>query len=457
MLLFPRHYDKKEGVMYLVGNGRLFTRDENNTYIENGALLIKDNIILELGETEALIAKYKDVEFIDAKNQLIMPAFINVHNHIYSAFARGLSLKNHNPNNFLEILEGLWWKVDNELTVLDSKYSAYATYINCIENGVTTVFDHHASYKQTKGSLEVIANVSKELGLRSCLCYEVSDRNGKEKMQEAVFENLDFINYANNDESGLLKGMMGLHASFTLSDETLDYINSKMPADTGYHVHVAEGIDDVVDSREKYALGVVERLHKKGILGKNTIAGHCIHLSDEEMDILKTTDTMVVHNPESNMGNAVGCPEVLKMFEKGILIGLGTDGYTNDMMESYKAANCLHKHQQQKPNVAWGEIPTMLFENNRKIAQRVFEKPLGMLKENYLADVILVDYDPFTPLNADNLNSHLLFGINGKDVTTTIANGKVLMRDRNLVNIDKTQIMNECRVQSKDFWNRVNN
>ena len=442
--------------MFLIGNGRLFTRDTEHPYIECGGILVDGNIIKEIGTFDELKAKYPNLEVIDANNQIIMPAFINVHNHIYSALARGLIIKNHNPKNFIEILEGLWWNLDEHLTLEDDKVSAEVTYLNCIENGVTTIFDHHASYKKTEGSLMEIAKVAKDYKIRTCLCYEVSDRNGEEEMKKAVKENVDFINYANEDKTDMIKGTMGLHASFTLSDETLRYVVEQNPKNGGYHIHIAEGTTDVEDSLSKYGVRTVERLNAMGILGPKTVAGHCIYIDDNELDILKETDTMVVHNPESNMGNAVGAPDILKIYDKGILIGLGTDGYTNDMVESYKVANILQKHMHKDPNCAWGEVPTMLFENNAKIANRFFSTPLGKIKEGYAADIIFVDYDPLTPMDENNVNSHILFGINGYSVTTTICNGEVLMRDRKLLHIDKKKVMEESRKQAADLWKRVN-
>jgi cytosine/adenosine deaminase-related metal-dependent hydrolase len=210
------------------------------------------------------------------------------------------------------------------------------------------------------------------------------------------------------------------------------------------------------DSLAKYNKRLVFRLHDMGILGNKTICGHCIYVNEAEMDLLKHTDTMVVHNPESNMGNAVGCPPILKMMEKGLMVGLGTDGYTNDMTESYKVANVLHKHNACKPNVAWGEIPTMLFENNRAMAGRFFEHPIGVLKEGAYADVIVSDYNPLTPMNASNINSHILFGMQGRSVVTTIINGEIKMKDRQLVGIDAEEVLAHCREQSADLWNRIN-
>lgn len=442
--------------MYLIGNGKLFTRDTNHPYIECGGILVDGNIIKEVGNFNELKEKYPKAEVIDAKNQVIMPAFINVHNHIYSSLARGLSIKNHNPKNFLDILEGLWWNIDNHLTLENDKVSAAVTYLNCIENGVTTVFDHHASYKKTEGSLMELAKVAKDFKIRTCLCYEVSDRNGEEEMKKAVKENVDFIHYANADTSDMIKGTMGLHASFTLGDDTLRYVVEQNPEGAGYHVHIAEGMDDVEDSLSKYGVRTVERLNSMGILGPKTVAGHCIYIDDKELNILKETDTMVVHNPESNMGNAVGAPDVLKIYDKGILIGLGTDGYTNDMVESYKVANILQKHLHRDPNCAWSEIPTMLFENNAKIANRFFSSPIGKIKEGFVADIIFVDYDPITPMNENTLNSHILFGMNGALVTTTICNGEILMKDRELLHINKKDIMEESRKQAANLWERVN-
>lgn len=441
--------------MYLIGNGRLVTRDAANPYLDNGCVAIEGNLIAAVGATEAMKARYPDAAFIDAKGGVIMPGFINAHNHIYSAFARGLTIKGNNPTNFLEVLDQQWWTIDRHLLLADTRASADATYLDCILNGVTTVFDHHASYGEITGSLFAIADSARTFGVRTNLCYEISDRDGEEKMKAAVKENVDFIKYANADTTDMVKGMMGMHAPFTLSNETLEYCAAENPG-AGYHIHVAEGIDDLYDSLAKYNKRLIFRLHDMGILGEKTICGHCIYINEAEMDLMKHTNTMAVHNPESNMGNAVGCPPVLKMMEKGILLGLGTDGYTNDMTESYKVANILHKHNACKPNVAWGEIPAMLFENNRAMAARFFNKPIGILQPGAYADVIVLDYDPLTPMTADNINSHVLFGMTGRSVVTTVINGVVKMKDRELIGIDKAAVLAHCREQSADLWKRIN-
>lgn len=442
--------------MLLIGNGILATRGKENKLIPDGCVAIEGTKIAAVGSTADLKAKYPDARWIDAKGGIIMPGLINGHNHIYSAFARGLSIKGYSPKNFLDILDGQWWTMDRNMNLEDTRWSAMATYLDCIRCGVTTVFDHHASYGGITGSLFAIADAAKELGVRTCLCYEVSDRDGEAKMQEAVMENANFIQFCQKDDTDMVKGMMGLHASFTLSDDSLALCRENTPEGIGFHVHVAEGMADVYDSLNKYGKRVIQRLHDQEILGEKTITGHCIHVNGLEMDILKDTDTMVVHNPESNMGNAVGCPPTLEMVRRGILTGLGTDGYTNDMFESLKVANVLHKHNLCDPTVGWGEPPQMLFEGNAAIGARYFDSKLGVLEEGAAADVVVVDYNPLTPMEAGNLNSHVLFGMMGRDVVTTVINGEVKMQDRELVGIDSDAILAKCREQSADFWSRIN-
>lgn len=442
--------------MLVVGNGKVITRDNRRPFVEHGAVAIEGTRIAEVGTEQELKAKYPEAEYIDAKGGVIMPAFINTHEHIYSAMARGLSIRGYNPKGFLDILDGQWWTIDRNLTMEQIRYSAMDTMIAGIRNGVTTIFDHHASFGQISGSLFTIAEAAKELGMRACLCYEVSDREGKEKARESVMENAEFIRYALKDDSDMIAGMMGMHAQFTISDETMELAAANKPEEAGYHIHVAEGIEDLHDCLKRYGKRIVDRLMDWGILGEQTLLGHCIYINSHEMDLIKDTDTMVVHNPESNMGNACGCPPAMELVKRGIITGLGTDGYTHDMTESFKVANVLHKHHLCDANAAWSEVPKMLFEHNAAIAGRYFKAPLGVLRPGAAADVIVVDYDPPTRLDETNCNGHILFGMTGRDVVTTIGNGKVLMKDREVKVADTKEVMAKCRESSSKLWKSIN-
>ena len=442
--------------MLLVTNGRLITRDAAQPYFEDGAVVIDGTTIAAVGEAAALKARYPDAEVVDAKGGVIMPGLINAHTHIYSGLARGLAIAGNNPTNFLEVLEGTWWNIDRHLTLDGTRASAYATVLDCIRDGVTTIFDHHASFAEIPGSLFAIKDVCKELGIRACLCYEVSERDGEEKCRESIAENAEFARWAAKEKDPMIAAMFGGHALFTISDKTFEAMVKANDGLTGFHIHVAEGMNDVYDSLRNYGCRPINRLLYNGLLGDRTVLGHCIHVSPAEMDIIKETGTMVVNNPESNMGNAVGCAPVLQMMRKGILVGMGTDAYTHDMLESLKVFLTIQRHNAALPNVAWCEGTQMLFKNNAAIAAKYFPQPVGVLKEGAAADVIVMDYKPFTPFSDENIDGHMLFGMMGKNCRTTIINGKVLYKDREFVGIDEERINAWTMEQSKKLWGALN-
>ncbi len=442
--------------MLLIGNGKVITRNAEQPYLADGAVVTEGGDIVAVGPRADMERQYPAAEFVDARGGVIMPGLINAHTHIYSALARGLSIRGYNPTSFYEVLDGMWWNIDRHLTLRGTRMSAYATILDCIKQGVTTIFDHHASYCEISGSLFAIAEVARELGIRSCLCYEVSERDGMEKCRAAIEENAAFARYAREQGSDMLRAMFGGHALFTISDETFEAMAAANTEGVGYHIHVSEGMNDVYDSLRRYGCRPVNRLLNAGILGSKTILGHCIHVNAAEMDIIHETDTMVVNNPESNMGNAVGCSPVLQMMQKGILVGMGTDAYTHDMLESLKVALIIQRHTSCLPNVAWQEVTDMLFRNNAEIAGRCFGRRLGVLAPGAAADIIVMDYKPFTPFSDANIDGHMLYGMTGRQCQTTIINGRVLMRDRALVGIDEEKINAEILVEAEKLWKALN-
>ena len=443
--------------MLLVGNGRVITRDENNPYFEAGAVAIDGDKILAVGNEADLKAQYPDAEYVDAQGGVIMPGLVNAHTHIYSGLARGLSIKGCDPKNFLDNLEMQWWKIDRNLDLDATRASAYATALDSIRDGVTTIFDHHASYAEVPGSLFAIKDVVEEVGIRSCLCYEVSDRDGQEKCDQAIRENAEFAQWAAKQDSGMIAAMFGGHATFTLSDETMDKMAEANNGLTGFHIHVCEGMNDVWDSRQnRGGISPVERLLQHNLLGPDTMLGHAIHVTPAEMDIIKETGTWLVNNPESNMGNAVGCAPVLEFFRRGIPVCMGTDAYTHDMLESLKVFLIIQRHNAAMPNVGWGEAMTMLFKNNAQMASKYFKREVGALKPGVAADVIVMDYKPFTPFSDENIDGHMLFGMMGKNCRTTVINGKVVYRDREFVNLDEEAVNAWTMEQSKKLWGELN-
>lgn len=441
----------------LVTNGRLVTWGEKSELISNGALLLQDGRIVDMGDSAELRAKYPDVEELDARDQLVMPGNICAHTHFYGAFSRGMGIPGPPMKDFPDILNRLWWRLDRALLDVDVEYSALVCLVDAIKHGTTTLIDHHASPNAIDSSLDQIADAVEMAGVRAALCYEVSDRNGPSGAQEGISENVRFLNTLKERDSQLLAGTFGLHASLSLTDETLaDCVSAVDGLDTGFHIHVAEHESDEYDSMYNYNRRVVDRLSEAGILGPKSIVAHAIHVDTVEKGLLRGTGTWVTHQPRSNMNNAVGAADIEGMMRLGIPVCLGNDGFSNNMWAEWKTAYFLHKLAHGDPRRANGmDIVQMAIYNNAALAEMFWsDLPLGKLEIGAAADVIFVDYHATTPLSAGNLPWHIIFGFESSMVTTTIAAGKVLMSDRQLLTLDEAEITARSRELAADVWER---
>jgi len=441
----------------LIGNGRVVTFGAANEIIEDGAVRVEGDRITDVGAGARLQAAYPGDEVVDAGGQLIMPGNICGHTHFYGAFARGMAIPGDPPRDFPEILGKLWWRLDKALSMDDVRYSALVCLVDAIKHGTTTLIDHHASPNAIEGSLDAIAGAVQEAGLRASLCYEVTDRDGPERARAGIEENVRFARSLLDRPQPQLGASFGLHASLTLSDETLaDCVAAAEGLDIGFHIHAAEGISDQEDSLRKSGKRVVERLDSASILGPKSILVHCVHVDAWEMEILRDTGTWVTHQPRSNMNNAVGVAPVETMLRGGIPVAMGNDGFSNNMWAEWKAAYLVHKLWHGDPRRMGGyDVMQMAVTNNAALA-RVFwpGAPLGEISPGAYADLILVDYHPFTELTAGNLPWHILFGFEASAVTATMCAGKWLMRDRKLLTLDEAGIAAKARALSAEAWKR---
>jgi len=440
--------------MKLLYNGRIITFDKENPYLNNGAIALNNGKIVEVGNSFELLSKYKDAELYDLDRNFVIPGFINTHMHLYSTFARGFGFGGASPYTFKEILESIWWKLDKLLeTEEEIYYSSLIPAIEGLKSGTTTIIDHHASYGLIDGSLDIVENALKDVGIRSVLAFETSDRWGEELSKKSIRENERYIK--KEKDKDFFNALFGLHASFTLEDKTLETVSElASQLNVGFHIHVAEGIEDVLHAQKVSGVRTVERLKRFNILKKDTLAIHCINIDENEINILKETETTVVHNPESNMNNAVGVAPILEMDKANILLGLGTDGYTPSMIESVKVAHILPKLHYKDPRVGSDLARRMLFENNPKIASRFFNAPLGVIKEGAYADLVVLDYNPPTEINDQNFYFHLIFGIRDNAVKDVFVNGELLLKDRKLTKLDEKEISNKSIEVSKKFWGK---
>ncbi len=436
----------------IISNGPVITNDPASPFVPDGAVVVQGDSIVAVGPAAEILATHPGHETIDVGGRVIMAGLINAHTHAYSAYARGMAV--HQPTrDFTEILENLWWRLDRLLTLKDVELNAGTTFIESIRNGVTTVFDHHSSPHAVSGSLQTMADAAGRIGIRTSLCYETSDRDGAGVLAAAIEENASFMKKVNTGEQDMVKGLFGLHASFTLSEESLDSAcAAKEGIPGGFHVHVAEGPNDEPDSLARYGKRIVQRFNDHGILGPGTIAAHCIHADPDELALLKDTDTTVVHNPHSNMGNAVGVAPVVDMLARGLRVGLGTDAYTADILASAQVAKILQSDHLADPTVGFGQALQLSFVNNPKICAQHFRKDLGVLKAGAYADLIAVDYRPFTPLSAESAGGHILFGMSGSQVNDTMVNGAWVMRDRVILTVDEAAIFARSTQRAPRIW-----
>jgi len=441
----------------LIVNGKFVTWEKENQLLEGQAILIDGDRVREIGPENALRDKYPQEEVVDAGGQLVMPGNICAHTHFYGAYARGLAIPGNAPKDFPEILEKLWWPLDKALDEKSVRASALVHLVDAIKHGTTTLFDHHASPNFIEGSLDVIGEAVERSGLRSVLCYEVTDRDGDEKARLGIQENMNFISKAANGgvAGGRVRATFGLHASLTLSDETLSLCREAQDGG-GFHIHVAEHQADEYDSLNKSGMRVVDRLNAFDILGPRTIVAHGVHIDFEEARLLAETGTWLSHQPRSNMNNGVGVAPIESLMRLGINVCLGNDGFTQDMWTEWKTAYLLHKVWHQDPRRMNGlDVIQMGVYQNAALAEVFFPgQHLGTLVEGAAADLIFVDVHPFTPMHAGNLPWHILFGFNEGMVTSTMVAGTFLMRDRKLLTLDEEAIADEAIALAQDVWER---
>jgi putative selenium metabolism protein SsnA len=444
-------------VNMLIKNGVIWTGGEAPEIIENGAIHISNGLIDAVGKSSEVEQRFSGDEVIDAGERLVMPGLICAHTHFYGAFARGMAIPGEPPKTFVQILERLWWKLDRALDEESVRISAQVSIADAIRHGTTTLFDHHASPNFIDGSLDVIAEVVEQSGVRASLSYEVTDRNGKEGADAGIRENVRFLKRLKENPSDRLAGLIGLHASLTLSDETLKKVVAEAEGlGAGFHIHVAEGQEDVDDSLKKSGLRVVHRLWNLGILGHHTIAAHAVYIDPWEMEVLRHTRTWVSHQPRSNMNNAVGVADVPSMLRGGMAVVLGNDGFSNDMFMEMKFAYLLPKEWWGDPRLMGAdEVLKMAVANNGRLATEAFGVPLGKIAPGAAGDVIILDYFPYTPMTAGNFPWHVIFGVSGSHVNTTIVGGKVLMKDRQILTLDEERIAARGREIAPKVWERV--
>ncbi len=439
-----------------MGPATVLTNADGGRVLHDAGIVCEDGKIQWIGDFSSIRLGAQAVRMIDTEGRVVMPGLINAHQHLYSTFARGMPIAAGTElANFPQVLEGIWWRLDRALDIAAVEAGAYPPLLDGLRWGCTTIMDHHASPNAIRGSLEALGNVCSSLGVRASLAYEITDRNGVAGADEGIGENGAFIKACSARTEALI-AMIGLHASFTLSDETLAKVRDRLPADCPVHVHVAEDVADKVLSEERYGRTILDRLDAYGLLRRNSLLIHGVHLDESELRRIASTGAFLVHNPESNANNAVGHLDVLRAMELGVNVALGTDGMASNMLRAAKSAYLMIRHQRRDPRVGMSLPRLLLLEANARLAQSAFGEPgLGTISVGAPADLCVVDYVPPTPLNESTLDAHLTFGITEAPIFATVSAGALRFERGHFPNVDMAGVAEQIRVASSRVWQRL--
>lgn len=436
----------------LIRQAKMVTFDQNNPFIQKGDILVQNGKICEVS-TQIDVPESKNIQVLElSEDYLVFPGFINAHNHVYSALARGIPIKTPPPVNFSQVLNSLWWRLDKALDEEALYYSACLAMMDALSGGTTFIIDHHSSPSFIPGSLDVLERVAKQFGVSMNLCYEVSDRDGPEAVQQGIDENIRIIEQA---QSADFSALFGLHASFTLSDDTLKKVSEYVQKyDTGVHIHLCEDRIDLHDSLKKYGLSPVQRLDKFGLLNEKAVLVHGVHLIEEDYAIMHKNNISLIHNSRSNMNNAVGCCDLPRLFEENITVGLGTDGMSSSLLPDISTAVWLHKHHTGDPAYGFGEVMQMLSMNNPEIVEKIAQRRTGLIAPGYCGDFAVFHYPSPTPVNKDNWLGHLVFSLSGEKPVYTISDGKIRYDHGSFPGIELSDFAAQCREVTRKLWER---
>jgi len=386
---------------------------------------------------------------IDAAGRVATAPFVNFHDHFYSRLAKGLSLPG-SMEDFRNILKNLWWPLDR---ALDADMVAACTRLGAAESlraGVSYLFDHHSSPSSVRGSLEAMGRILCDAGLRAVLCLETSDRHSK-KVTEACFaEQRRFIRSSANQD---LKGLVGLHAPFTLSDQTLsraaDLCNELA---TGIHIHLAEDAYEQRYSRDAFECTAGVRLDRFGLLEHPGILAHGVHLQEEDWAALGRGHCALALNPDSNLNNAVGLGRYGELPDSLLLLA-GTDGMHACPARSIKQLFLLHRHQGGELSESFAFIRRLYFDQIRFV--RNFFPDFPDLNPGDRADLVVWDYRPPSPFSADTFWGHLIYGILEAPAWSLTMQGKTLLADRRLLSMNYESLARSAALQGARLFKKL--
>jgi putative selenium metabolism protein SsnA len=436
----------------VIENGLVVTMDDENSILEKGYVVINDDRISEMGSGECEIDAD---ESINASGCVVMPGLVTAHTHLYGILLRGANLDIEPPSDFVQVLQRVWWPLDEKLTLGDAYASGLSASADLLKNGSTFLADTYSGPNSIEGSLDRIADATNRLGIRALLAFEMTERHTEEEASRGLEENIRFAGECDSCQN-LASLMVSIHASFTVSDELIEQSAAKAEQlGVPLTIHTSESAVDLYHNLEQYGERTVERLHRLGALGENTVLAHCVHVNDEELNLIAKTDSRVAHNPMSNNLNAVGTAPVPEMLSRGIKVGLGNDGWIFDPFENMRCAYTIHKLSHRNPSII---SPLQVVRMATIDGARCYnlESEIGSLEAGKAADIVVIDGGRApTPLTSESVIGHIVNTFSGRDVRDTMVNGEPVVRNGRLTRMDESEVVKASREAARDLWSRM--
>jgi len=430
------------------------------TYIDSGFIAFDERIkgIGEMKDLDLFLKNYRAsfneseaiIELESVERRVILPGMLLGHGHVYSTFARGwqtpLDIK-----TFQDILDQQWWKLDRELDENDIKYSALMAGQAFLKQGITTIIDHHASGKMIKGSLDILKEVFIDrYHMKGLFCFETSDRFD---IDACIDENVTF--YEKHRLNPKVGGMLGMHASSSLSDVSLEKLKNT-PKELPIHVHVAESIEDVEITKSRHGLKIINRFDAFGLLRENSLYAHGLYLTAEEMIKIKHSGGYMVYNPTSNMNNKVGIPPVDLAIANEMPWFIGNDGLGFGM--SREIQNLFYTSGLRRNHDINLETIRNSIKTGYDYISNMLNNPIGKLATDYSADFVILPYKAITPIDDQNIFAHYFFGMldhwHPKDV---YSEGALVVRNYEISKemMRDDSIYEKSEVTAQRLWDRL--
>ncbi len=431
-------FAQKKSVDLIVQNGTIVTMDASRRVIENGAVAVQKGEIVAVGTAQEIAQQFASNQVVDARGKLVIPGLINTHAHVPMSLFRGIA-------DDLDLQEWLTKFIfPAEAKNVTEDFVRVGTRLGIAEmirGGTTTYCDMY--YFE-----DAVADETFKAGMRGVLGETIIDFPVPDNKThaEALAYTERFVNKWKNNS--LITPALAPHAPYTVSTEHLQNVrklSDKLNAPV--LIHVSETRKEVDDSMASKKLRPVEYLESIGFLNNRVIAAHTVHVSDAEIDVLKKYGVGAAHCPQSNMKLASGVAPVPQMLLKDLAVGLGTDGAASNndlnLWEEMDTAAKLHKVFSDDPKVL---TAAQAFEMATIRGARALhlEKIIGSIETGKRADLVIVDFDDLNQTPFYNVYSHLVYATKADDVRTVIIEGKIVMRDRRLLNLDENVIKKDA-------------